>query len=46
MARDIRLVHSSDLHVDDDRIAALNGGDGAGVLRKVFYSRNLVGQLL
>jgi DNA repair exonuclease SbcCD nuclease subunit len=33
--RDIRLVHSSDLHVDDDRTAALNGGDGAGALRKV-----------
>lgn len=33
--RDIRIVHSSDLHVDDDRIAALNGGDGTGALRKV-----------
>ena len=33
--RELRLVHSSDLHVDDDRIAALNGGDGAGALRKV-----------
>src|SRR5205085_11235115 len=34
-AREIRIVHSSDLHVDDDRIAALNGGDGAGPLRNV-----------
>jgi DNA repair exonuclease SbcCD nuclease subunit len=33
--REIRIVHSSDLHVDDDRIAALHGGDGAGVLRDV-----------
>jgi len=33
--RDIVLVHSSDLHVDDDRIAALNGGDGTGGLRNV-----------
>ena len=32
---DVILVHSSDLHVDDDRIAALNGGDGAGPLRHV-----------
>src|SRR6266849_2815419 len=34
-SRDIVLVHSSDLHVDDDRIAALNGGDGTGGLRNV-----------
>jgi len=34
-AADLLLVHSSDLHVDDDRIAALNGGDGAGPLRNV-----------
>src|SRR5438309_8992896 len=34
-AGDIRIVHSSDLHVDDDRIAALHGGDGSGVLRDV-----------
>jgi DNA repair exonuclease SbcCD nuclease subunit len=32
---EIHLVHSSDLHVDDDRIAALHGGDGTGVLRDV-----------
>src|SRR5260370_15881312 len=34
-SRDIVLVHSSDLHVDDGRIAALNGGDGTGGLRNV-----------
>jgi DNA repair exonuclease SbcCD nuclease subunit len=33
--RELRLVHSSDLHVDDERIAALHGGDGAGVLATV-----------
>ena len=33
--RDVVLVHSSDLHVDDDRIAALHDGDGSGVLRDV-----------
>jgi DNA repair exonuclease SbcCD nuclease subunit len=27
-AAEVRLVHSSDLHVDDERVAALNGGDG------------------
>jgi len=32
---DILLVHSSDLHVDDDRVAAMHGGDGAGGLRDV-----------
>ena len=32
---DIMLVHSSDLHVDDDRIAAMHGGDGTGGLRGV-----------
>ena len=32
---DILLVHSSDLHVDDDRIAAMHGGDGAAGLRGV-----------
>lgn len=32
---DIVLVHSSDLHVDDDRIAAQHGGDGTGGLRAV-----------
>ncbi len=33
--RDVRLVHSSDLHVDDDRVAALHGGDGAAGLAAV-----------
>jgi DNA repair exonuclease SbcCD nuclease subunit len=32
---EVRLVHSSDVHVDDDRIAALHGGDGTGGLRSV-----------
>jgi DNA repair exonuclease SbcCD nuclease subunit len=32
---DILLVHSSDLHVDDDRIASMHGGDGAAGLRGV-----------
>ena len=33
--REIRLVHSSDLHVDDGRVAALNAGDGAAGLAAV-----------
>src|SRR6185437_5225043 len=33
--QEIRLVHSSDVHVDDDRIAALHDGDGTGGLRSV-----------
>ncbi|HKS87970.1 MAG TPA: metallophosphoesterase [Stellaceae bacterium] len=32
---EVKLVHSSDLHVDDDRIAGLNGGDGTGGLAAV-----------
>jgi DNA repair exonuclease SbcCD nuclease subunit len=35
---DIVLVHSSDLHVDDDRIAALHGGDGTAGLRAVLMT--------
>ena len=35
---EIRLVHSSDLHVDDQRIAALHDGDGTGVLRDVLVA--------
>lgn len=42
-SREIVLVHSSDLHVDDDRIAALNGGDGAGPLRKVLMAARALG---
>ena len=41
--RDIRIVHSSDLHVDDDRIAALHGGDGTGVLRDVLATARALG---
>ena len=33
--RDIVLVHSSDLHVDDERIATLHDGDGTGGLARV-----------
>jgi DNA repair exonuclease SbcCD nuclease subunit len=33
--REVRLIHSSDLHVDDDRVAALHGGDGTGGLQAV-----------
>ena len=33
--QDILLLHSSDLHVDDDRVAAMHGGDGAAGLRGV-----------
>ncbi len=32
---EVTLVHSSDLHVDDGRIAAQHGGDGTGGLRAV-----------
>jgi len=32
---EIILVHSSDLHVDDSRIAAQHGGDGTGGLKAV-----------
>jgi DNA repair exonuclease SbcCD nuclease subunit len=32
---EVTLVHSSDLHVDDGRIAAQHGGDGAGGLKAV-----------
>ena len=41
--RDIRIVHSSDLHVDDDRIAALHDGDGTGVLRDVLATARTLG---
>jgi DNA repair exonuclease SbcCD nuclease subunit len=37
-ARDILLVHSSDLHVDDDRVAAMHGGDGTSGLRGVLQT--------
>jgi len=34
--REIRLVHSSDIHVDDGRIAAAHDGDGTAGLAAVF----------
>jgi DNA repair exonuclease SbcCD nuclease subunit len=38
----VTLVHSSDLHVDDGRIAAHYGGDGTGPLRAVLaYAREI-----
>src|SRR6266446_6797233 len=33
--KEVLLVHSSDLHVDDERIATLHGGDGTGGLARV-----------
>jgi DNA repair exonuclease SbcCD nuclease subunit len=41
--RDLILVHSSDLHVDDDRIAALHGGDGVAGLRAVLLTARELG---
>jgi DNA repair exonuclease SbcCD nuclease subunit len=39
---EVTLVHSSDLHVDDGRIAAQHGGDGTGGLRAVLaYARGI-----
>jgi len=39
---EVTLVHSSDLHVDDSRIAAQHGGDGTGGLRAVLaYARSI-----
>jgi DNA repair exonuclease SbcCD nuclease subunit len=38
---EVTLVYSSDLHVDDGRIAAQHGGDGTGGLRAVLaFARN------
>jgi len=42
-ARDIRIVHSSDLHVDDDRVAAMHGGDGTGGLLAVLATASQLG---
>jgi DNA repair exonuclease SbcCD nuclease subunit len=42
-ARDILLVHSSDLHVDDDRVAAMHGGDGTAGLRDVLRTARALG---
>jgi DNA repair exonuclease SbcCD nuclease subunit len=39
---EVTLVHSSDLHVDDGRIAAQHDGDGTGGLQAVLeYARNI-----
>jgi DNA repair exonuclease SbcCD nuclease subunit len=40
---DIVLVHSSDLHVDDDRIAAMHRGDGTAGLSAVLASARAFG---
>jgi DNA repair exonuclease SbcCD nuclease subunit len=42
-ARDVLLVHSSDLHVDDERIAAQHGGDGVAGLREVLATARELG---
>jgi DNA repair exonuclease SbcCD nuclease subunit len=42
-ASDILLVHSSDLHVDDERIAALHDGDGTAGLSAVLATARSVG---
>lgn len=41
--REIVLVHSSDLHVDDDRVAAMHGGDGTAGLRDVLAAAREMG---
>lgn len=39
---EVTLVHSSDVHVDDGRIAARHGGDGTGGLQAVLaYARSV-----
>ena len=40
---DILLVHSSDLHVDDDRVATMHGGDGAAGLAAVLATARDLG---
>ncbi|HEV8033131.1 MAG TPA: metallophosphoesterase [Stellaceae bacterium] len=42
-ARDIIVVHSSDLHVDDERIAALHDGDGTAGLHAVLATARALG---
>jgi DNA repair exonuclease SbcCD nuclease subunit len=45
--RDLRLVHSSDLHVDDDYTARLYGGDGtAGLAGVIAAARDNAADLL
>jgi DNA repair exonuclease SbcCD nuclease subunit len=41
--RQLLMIHSSDLHVDDDRVAALHGGDGAAGLRDVLAAARALG---
>jgi len=41
--RDIVIVHSSDLHVDDDRIAAKHEGDGTAGLRATLATARAFG---
>jgi DNA repair exonuclease SbcCD nuclease subunit len=41
--KEILLVHSSDLHVDDDRVASMHGGDGAAGLRGVLETARDLG---
>jgi DNA repair exonuclease SbcCD nuclease subunit len=41
--RDIVLVHSSDLHVDDDRIASKHDGDGTAGLANVVATARVFG---
>src|SRR5271154_6155106 len=41
--KEIRLVHSSDLHVDDERIASLHGGDGTSGLGAVLATARALG---
>lgn len=40
---EIRLVHSSDIHVDDGRTAAAHGGDGAAGLAAVLRTARALG---
>jgi DNA repair exonuclease SbcCD nuclease subunit len=42
-ADELRLVHSSDLHVDDERIASLHAGDGTGGLAAVLATARVLG---
>jgi len=42
-APELVLVHSSDLHVDDDRIAAQHGGDGTAGLGAVLATATALG---
>src|ERR1700688_4993824 len=42
-ASDIILVHSSDLHVDDERIATMHNGDGTGGLGAVLATARSLG---